>query len=54
MKKINRELALKIIEDINNIQRDISTSHKMEEDVKHFKIIKSELQELQEKGSIGL
>ena len=34
MKNKNREFSLKIIEDINNIQRDISTSHKMEEDVK--------------------
>ena len=39
----------KLIEDINNLQRDIPTSNTMEDDVKKLQNKKSELQELQEK-----
>ena len=54
MKKENREHEIKLIEDINNLQRDIPTSNTMEDDVKKLQDKKSELQELQEKRSMGL
>ena len=56
MKKGNREHEIKLIEDINNLQRDIPTSNTMVDDVKKLQDKKSELQELQEKkinGFIG-
>ena len=51
MKKENREHEIKLIEDINNLQRDIPTSNTMEDDVKKLQDKKSELQE---KRSMGL
>ena len=54
MKKENREHEIKLIEDINNLQRDIPTSNTMEDDVTKLQDKKSELQELQEKRSMGL
>ena len=53
MKKENREHEVKLIEDINNLQRDIPTSNTIEEDVKKLQDKKSELQELQEKKVNG-
>ena len=47
--KENQEHELKLIEAENNLQRDISASHKMKDDVKTLKDKKSELQECQEK-----
>ena len=49
MKIENREHEIKFIENINNIQRDISACNTMEDDVKSLQDKKSELQELQEK-----
>ena len=51
MKKENREHEIKLIEDINNLQRDIPKSNTMEDDVKKLQDKKSELQE---KRSMGL
>ena len=53
MKKENREHEIKLIEDINNLQRDIPTSNTIEEDVKKLQDKKFELQELQEKKVNG-
>ena len=53
MKKENREHDIKLIEDINNLQRDISTSNTIEDDVKKLQDKKIELQELQDKKVNG-
>ena len=50
MKKENREHEIKLIEDINNLQRDIPTSNTMEDDVKKLQDKKSELQEKRSMG----
>ena len=41
-KKENREHEIKLIEDINNLQRDIPTSNTMEDDFKKLQDKKSE------------
>ena len=51
--KENHEHELKLIEAKNNLQRDISASLKMKDDVKTLKDKKSELQECQEKKANG-
>ena len=53
MKKENRKHEIKLIEDINNLQKDISTSNTMADDVKKLQDKKSELQELLEKKVNG-
>ena len=54
MKIENREHEIKLIENINNIQRYITASNTMEDDVKTLQDKKSELQELQEKMVNGV
>ena len=54
MKKENREHEIKLIEDINNLQRDIPTSNTMEDDVKNFKIRNLSYKNYKKKRSMGL
>ena len=49
---VNREHEIKLIEDINNLQRDIPTSNTMEDDFKKLQDKKSELQEKKVNGFI--
>ena len=54
MKKENREHEIKLIEDINNLQRDIPTSNTMEDDVKKLQIRNLSYKNYKKKRSTGL